>query len=129
MVNTPITLTSTGHFSKTTVFLNKLKQNHILSILERYGAQGVAALAAATPIDSGLAASSWYYTVGQSTNQYWIDFHNNDIEGSVPVVILIQYGHATRNGGYVQGRDFINPAIRPIFEQIKRDVWKEVTSI
>ena len=95
----------------------------------RYGAQGVAALAAATPVDSGLAARSWYYTVGSQNGSYWIDFHNNDIEGGAPVVILIQFGHGTRNGGYVVGRDFINPAIQPIFEQIKSDVWKEVSSV
>lgn len=124
----PITFQTSGRFKKTTAYLNKLKQNHILNILDKYGARGVAALKDATPIDSGLAARSWYYTVGQENGRYWIDFHNSDIEGGVPVVILIQYGHGTRNGGYVVGRDFINPAILPIFEQIKADVWKEVTS-
>lgn len=127
MARAPITLTTKGSFSKTTAYLNKLKQNYILSILNRYGSQGVAALAAATPVDSGKAAASWYYTVGSETGRYWIDFHNNDIEGGAPVVILIQYGHGTKNGGYVVGRDFINPAIAPIFEAIKTDVWKEVS--
>lgn len=127
MVNAPITFKTTGKFEKTTAYLNRLKQNQILAILNRYGSQGVAALSAATPTDSGLAARSWYYTVGQQTGRYWIDFHNNDLEGGAPVVILIQFGHGTRNGGYVQGRDFINPAIAPIFEAIKNDVWKEVS--
>lgn len=123
-----ITFETHGKFNKTTAYLNKLKQNHILSILNRYGAQGVAALQAATPVESGLAARSWYYTVGTQNKSYWIDFHNNDIEGGAPIVILLQYGHGTRTGGYVVGRDFINPAIQPIFEKIKADVWKEVSS-
>lgn len=127
MGSAPITFKTTGKFTKTTAFLERLKQTRILSILDRYGSQGVAALSAATPIESGLAARSWYYTTGTQDGRYWIDFHNNDIEGGAPVVILIQYGHGTRNGGYVVGRDFINPAIAPIFEAIKNDVWKEVS--
>lgn len=129
MVNAPITFQSTGKFSKTTAFLNKLNKNHILNILDRYGSMGVAALSAATPVRTGLAARSWYYTIGSQDGSYWIDFHNSDVEGGAPVVILIQYGHGTRNGGYVQGTDFINPAITPIFEKIKSDVWKEVSSL
>lgn len=125
----PITFETYGKFNKTTAFLNKLKKNHIMEIMHKYGSQGVASLSSATPVDSGLAARSWYYTVGQQNGSYWIDFHNNDIEGGAPIVVLIQHGHGTRNGGYVQGRDFINPAIRPIFEQIKADVWKEVSSL
>lgn len=129
MARAPITFQTTGKFNKTTAYLNRLKQNHILTILERYGSRGVAALSAATPLDSGQAARSWYYTVGQQGGRYWIDFHNNDIEGGAPVVILIHFGHGTRNGGYVQGRDFINPALAPIFEAIKNDVWKEVSKV
>ena len=125
----PITFTTTGSLSKTTDYLARLKQqDYILSVLNRYGPRGVAALSGATPVDSGLAAQSWYYTVGVEDGKYWIDFHNNDIEGGAPVVILIQFGHGTRNGGRVVGRDFINPAIQPIFEQIKADIWKEVTA-
>lgn len=129
MGRSPITFSTKGNFKKTTAYLNRLKQNHILTVLNKYGAQGVAALSSATPVDTGLAQTSWYYTVGQQTGRYWIDFHNSDIEGNTPVVILIQYGHGTRNGGYVQGRDFINPAILPIFERIKDDVWKEVSKV
>lgn len=129
MANAPITLTTSGKFNKTTAFLQKLKQNHIMSILNRYGTLGVTALAAATPVDSGLAANSWYYTTGQQNGSYWIDFHNSDIEGGAPVVILINYGHGTRNGGYVQPHPFINAAIEPIFEAIKADVWKEVSKV
>lgn len=129
MARAPITFKTTGKFTKTTAYLNRLKQNRILTILSRYGAQGVAALSAATPADSGLSGRSWYYTVGQENSRYWIDFHNSDIEGGAPVVILIQFGHGTRHGGYVVGRDFINPAIAPIFEAIKNDVWKEVSKV
>lgn len=125
----PITFSTKGSFSKTAAYLDKLKRTQMLEILNRYGSQGVAALSAVTPTDTGLAASSWYYTVGAQTGRYWIDFHNSDDAGGVPVVILIQYGHATKNGGYVTGRDFINPAIAPIFETIKNDVWKEVSKV
>lgn len=129
MARAPITFKTSGKFDKTTAYLNRLKQTQILAIMNRYGAQGVAALAAATPTDTSLASRSWYYTVGTEKGRYWIDFHNNDIEGGAPVVILIHYGHGTRNGGYVQGRDFINPAVAPIFEAIKNDVWKEVSKV
>lgn len=129
MARAPITFSTKGSFSKTTAYLNKLKRSQVLSILNRYGSQGVAALSAATPADTGLASASWYYTVGAQDGRYWIDFHNSDLAGAVPVVILIQYGHGTRNGGYVQGRDFINPAIAPIFEAIKNDAWKEVSKL
>jgi hypothetical protein len=125
----PITLSTKGRFSKTVAYLEKLKRSQVLTILNHYGSQGVAALAGATPVDTGLAASSWYYTVGAQDHRYWIDFHNSDIVAGTPVVILIQYGHATKNGGYVMGRDFINPAIAPIFDAIKNDVWREVTKL
>lgn len=125
----PIVFKTSGSFSKTTAYFEKLKKNQIMAIMHRYGSNGVAALSAATPVDSGLASSSWYYTVGSQNNRYWIDFHNSDLAAGVPIVILIQYGHATKNGGYVQGRDFINPAIASIFDAIKADVWKEVSSL
>jgi len=125
----PITFSTTGHFNKTTAYLQKLKGNHILTVLNRHGSAGVATLQAATPTDTGLTRASWYYTVGAKDGQYWIDFHNSNMVGGTPVVILIQYGHATRNGGYVIGRDFINPALKGIFDQIKEDVWKEVSSV
>jgi hypothetical protein len=95
--------------------------------LETYGQQGVDALASATPIRTGLAASSWYYLVENNNSWYSITWCNNDTEnGGAPVVVLIQYGHSTRNGGYVAGYDFINPAIRPVFDQIASEVWREV---
>jgi len=124
-----ISMSATGKFSKTTTLLNKLKQNHITNILSRYGPQGVAALAAATPVESGETANSWYYRVGQNNGWYYLEFHNKHVVDGVPIAILIQYGHGTRTGGYVIGRDYINPAIKPLFEQIKSDVLKEVSSV
>jgi len=123
-----ISLETSGNFKKTTAYFNKLKQDHILSVLNRYGSRGVSALANATPVDSGETATSWYYTVEVTDGRYLIIFHNRHNQSGANVAILLQYGHGTRNGGYVIGRDYINPAIQPIFEQIKKDVWKEVSS-
>lgn len=129
MATSPITLTASGKFEKTLAYFNKLKQNQVLTVLNRYGPQGVAALQSATPVESGETANSWYYTVGEKDGQYWLDFHNRHVEGGAIIAILIQYGHGTRTGGYVIGRDYINPVILPLFEKIKTDVFKEVTTI
>ncbi len=123
-----ITFKTTGKFVKTTAYLNRLKTLQILRILDQYGQRGVAALSAATPVDTGATANSWTYSVGNQGTRFWIDFHNHHYNPG-PVAILIQYGHATRNGGYVPGRDFINPAIRPIFDEIKNGVWEEVRKV
>jgi hypothetical protein len=106
----------------------KVTKTDIKTVLNSYGQEGVAALTQATPIDSGLAASSWGYEVSRSRKGWAITWINHDIENGFPVVIMLQYGHGTQNGGYVKGRDFINPAIRPIFDRISHDVWKAVTS-
>lgn len=116
-----------GDFSKTERRLNKMKYGNSRSMFEHYGQKGVAALSAATPVDSGLTASSWYYVIVKKKNSITIEFRNSNIQnGWAPIAILLQYGHATRNGGYVQGRDYINPAIQPIFDQLADDAWKEV---
>lgn len=122
-----ITFESSGSFKKTDSFLAKLMGLDISSTLHRYGRAGVAALASATPADTGLASESWDYEVTKQGGGYTITWLNSDIENGVSVVILLQFGHGTGTGGYVQGRDFINPAIRPIFDKIATDVWKEVT--
>ena len=96
--------------------------------LNQYGRRGVDALSAATPIDSGKTASSWNYEIHRSKDLVEIVWTNSNVNDGAPIVILLQYGHATGNGGYVQGYDFINPAIRPIFDEIEKDLWKEVTS-
>lgn len=123
-----ITFTSSGSFQKTEAFLKKLSRGEIYKALETYGKQGVAALAAATPVDSGLASNQWSYEVKVDRTFATISWLNSNVEGGVPVVILLQHGHGTGTGGYVQGRDFINPAIRPIFDKISNEVWKAVTS-
>ena len=124
-----IRFTQKGDFSKTTRYFERLRNAARLSILDKYGRAGVAALASATPVDSGLAASSWYYEIERSRNGATITFCNSDIENGFPVAIMLQYGHGTGTGGWVEGRDYINPAIQPVFDKIADAAWKEVTSI
>ena len=121
-----ITFRQKGDFSKLTRFLEKAKETVGRGDLDRYGREGVAALASATPIDSGLTASSWYYEIENRNGSVTISFHNSNIQNGVPIAIIIQYGHGTGTGGWVQGREYINPAIQPIFDRIANDVWKEV---
>ena len=114
-----------GNFNNTFRFLKKAEQS-VLPFLHDAGQRGVEALRDATPKDSGLAASSWGYTIDGVEGDYQLSFHNYDIEGGYNVAILIQYGHGTGTGGYVAGRDFINPAIQPIFDNLADDIWKEI---
>ena len=116
-----------GDFSKTTNFLTKLKQRHIFANLDKYGKKGVEALASATPVDTGVTASSWYYKIEHTETGTTLTFHNSNIQNGVPIAIVLQYGHATRNGGWVEGRDYINPTIQPIFDEIAEKAWGEVT--
>jgi hypothetical protein len=118
-----------GDFSKTMRFLEKAKHAVRLGDLDRYGREGVAALASATPVESGLTASSWYYKVEYTSGSATISFHNSNIQNGVPIAIILQYGHGTRNGGWVQGRDYINPVIQPLFDKIANDAWGEVTKL
>jgi len=118
-----------GDFSKVTRFLERAKEAIRLGTLDKYGREGVAALSSATPVDSGLTASSWYYEIENRSGSARITFYNSNIQNGVPIAIILQYGHGTRNGGWVQGRDYINPAIRPIFEKIADEAWKEVTKL
>lgn len=115
-----------GSFRNTENFLNRMKSGEIFALLEKYGQRGVIALQNATPIDTSETASSWYYEIVRKHGQYSLIFRNRHMADNVPVAILIQYGHGTATGGYVEGRDFINPAMRPIFDQILNDVWKAV---
>lgn len=117
-----------GDFSKLTSYLEKIKKAVNLSDLDKYGQQGVAALASATPVDTGKTANSWGYEVKIETGSATITFTNSNIQNGVPIAIILQYGHGTRNGGWVEGRDYINPAIRPIFDNIANEAWKEVTN-
>ena len=123
-----ITFAQKGNYSKTRKFLEKLKLFK-LSGLDAYGKQGVAALSSATPVDTGLTAKSWSYRIIQTKSELRISFYNTNIQNGVSIAIILQYGHATRNGGWVQGRDYINPAIRPIFDKLADSAWKEVTRL
>lgn len=118
-----------GNFSKTSRFLNRAKNSIKISELHKYGRAGVAALSAATPVKSGETAKSWYYQIERQNGRVSISFHNSNIVQGVPIAIIIQYGHATGTGGWVEGRDYINPAIRPIFDKLANDAWREVTRL
>lgn len=118
-----------GDFSKTEKFFNSLLKLDYLNVLERYGQAGVAALASATPKDSGLTAASWDYEITHNGKETTIAFTNSNISNGVNIAIILQYGHGTRNGGYVAGRDYINPAIQPIFDKIANEAWREVTNL
>lgn len=124
-----ITFRQKGDFSKLNSFLEKAKEAVKLSDLDKYGREGVSALASATPVDSGKTAGSWYYEIKRQNGSVSITFNNSNINNGVPIAIILQYGHGTRNGGWVEGRDYINPAIRPIFDKIVDNAWREVTKI
>jgi hypothetical protein len=124
-----ITITQKGNFSTVERYLNRLKQSQRYAILNKYGSLGVAALSNATPTETRQTAESWSYTIEQRPGYYSIRWHNSHVEDGIPIVVLLQYGHGTGTGGYVQGRDFIMPAIRPVFDQIAAEAWKEVTKV
>lgn len=118
-----------GDFSKLTRYLERVKEAVKVGDLDKYGREGVAALASATPVDSGLTANSWYYEIENNKGSATISFYNSNIQNGVPIAIILQYGHGTGTGGWVQGRDYINPAIQPIFDKIAENAWREVTKL
>ena len=122
-----ISLRQKGDFSKLNHYLERVKEAVKLGDLDKYGREGVAALSSATPVESGKTANSWYYEIDRQNGYVSIVFKNSNINNGVPIAIILQYGHATRNGGWVEGRDYINPAIQPIFDGIATKAWKEVT--
>lgn len=115
-----------GNFSKTEQFLKRASKLTLDDILRHYGEEGVRALKEATPKDTGTTANSWYYNVTKSKDQIVITWSNSNIVNGIPIAIILQYGHATRNGGYVEGIDYINPAMKPVFDRIAARAWKEV---
>ena len=117
-----------GNYNKTEKFLNKCKDiNEVRQILERYGREGVAALSANTPIDSGETATSWFFELIQENNGISLVFSNNSTtKTGIPIIVLLQYGHGNGKGGYVRGQDIVNPAIQPIFDKIANEIWREV---
>lgn len=118
-----------GDFSKLTRYLVNVDKTVKMADLERFGREGVAALASATPVDSGLTANSWYYEIERGRGTAVIRFCNSNVQNGVPIAIILHYGHGTRNGGWVEGRDYINPAIQPIFDEIVNKAWREVTKL
>ena len=124
-----ITFRQKGNFSKLNNYLEKLKNVVKLGDLDRYGREGVAALSSATPKDTGLTANSWFYEINHEPGSVSITFNNSNINKGVPIAIILQYGHGTNHGGWVEGRDYINPAIRPVFDKIANEAWEEVTKL
>lgn len=120
-------VSSTGNFDKTEAMLKRAVNVTKRINLDEYGRRGVAALSAATPTNTGLTANSWYYKIVTSKGKTSLVFGNSNIQNGVPIAIILQYGHGTRNGGWVEGQDYINPAIRPIFNELAKAAWKEVT--
>lgn len=118
-----------GNFSKFDSYTERLLEVVNLGKLDKYGREGVEALMSATPRDTGTTAESWYYTITRKKNKVTISFNNSNIPDGVQVAILLQYGHAMRNGGWVEGYDYINPAIQPIFDKIAKKAWAEVTKL
>ena len=122
-----ITFRHRGSLSKTTRLLERAKHAARLADLDRFGREGVAALASATPVESGLTANSWYYEITYDKSGAKIQFYNSNIQNGVPIAIILQYGHGTGTGGWVEGRDYINPAIQPVFDRLVDEAWREVT--
>ena len=123
-----ISIHTSGSYDKTRAYLAKLARGDIFQGLDTLAQMGVNALASASPIESGLAAHSWSYTIEKTAASCTISWLNTDVESGFPVAIMLQYGYSTGTGGYVAGRDYINPAMKPIFDQIQDQVWKVVSS-
>jgi hypothetical protein len=123
-----IQVISAGSTKNTEKFLQFMKSGKLFRDLDRYGRQGVDLLSSATPVDTGRAASSWGYQIGHTNGVHSISWFNTDREGGVNVAVILQYGHGTGTGGYVVGRDYINPALRPLFDRAVADIWRQVTN-
>ena len=121
-----MTFKQQGDFKNLSSFLERMKKPLKKTTLDKYGKEGVQALTAATPVDTGLTASLWHYDINMSKDSSSISFYNDNIDNGVPIAIILNYGHGTRNGGYVKGRNYINPAIQPIFDKLAQEAWKEV---
>lgn len=122
-----IEMRQSGDFKKNLTFLTNLRKKSIRPILEKYGQKGVEALAEATPKATGKTAASWSYEIKMEKTGAVLSWKNANIVDGVPIAVILQYGHSTRNGGYVQGVDYINPAMKPVFDAIRDELWKEVT--
>lgn len=123
-----VTFKHRGNFKKTERFLNRIKGRKYLNALEQFGIEGCNALAAATPVRTGKTASSWTFEIERTSAHTRISWLNTNVNQNVNIAIILQYGHGTGTGGFVQGQDYINPAMKPIFDAIAENVWREVTS-
>lgn len=123
-----IQLRGHGNFKHLDNFFERAKEGLYISKLDEYGRKGVEALRAATPVDTGMTANSWYYTIERTRNSVSLSFYNSNVHNGVSIAIILQTGHATRDGGWVEGIDYINPSIRPLFEELANNMWKEVIS-
>ena len=121
-----ITLEASGSYSSTTTWLQRIGRMSIESQLARYGAKGVKALASSTPVETGKTASSWSYSITRKGDTWILSWENTNVVRGVPIAIILQYGHVTGTGGWVQGRDYINPAIKPLMDEIAEGVWRTV---
>lgn len=124
-----ISIRAKGNYKKANSFLERLKNALHLGTLDKYGEMGVQALMEATPKDTGLTSKSWSYEIKRGKNTVSISWSNSNIQNGTNIAIILQYGHGTANGGYVQGRDYINPALRPVFDKIADESWKEITRL
>lgn len=124
-----LSLTQKGDYDKTMSWLKRIRFNYLMNKLDKYGEMGVNALSLATPKDTGKTSESWSYKIVQTPQMIQIHWTNSNRVNDVPIAIILQYGHGTGNGGYVQGTDYINPVVQPIFKQIEEDIWKEITKL
>lgn len=123
-----IKISHKGDFSKTFNFLNNAKSKNLSDILDKFGNEGVSILSQNTPVNSGTTASSWYYEIKTAKGKSTISWYNSNIVDGVPIAVILQYGHGTGNGGYVEGIDYINPAMKPLFDKMANQAWKEVVN-
>ena len=123
-----VTFKHRGNFNNLEKFLNKVRGSTYLNMLNKYGEAGVKALADATPVDSGKTAECWTFEISRTQNRTTLSWLNTNVNEGVNIAVILQYGHGTGTGGYVEGRDYINPAIRPVFDKIAEEAWREVTS-
>lgn len=124
-----ITLSADGDFTKTRGFIERLKETMRLGILDKYGREGVKVLSEATPVDTGETARSWSYEITWKKNSATLSFYNSNVVDGVSVAVILQYGHGTRNGGWIEGRDYINPALQPVFDRLVDELTREVSKV
>lgn len=124
-----ITISSKGNFNNTEKFFKKVISSNYLSIFEKYGKEGVRLLSSATPVDTGKTSESWTYDVKKSKRGISIEWSNSNVINGVQIAVIIQYGHGTQNGAYIQGQDYINPVIKPLFDILTNDIWKDVSKV